>query len=225
MDIRRSLNSQSLAEDAARYIAERIRKVIAKKGSCHLSLAGGGTPKTTYELLRQQPIDWSRLHIWFGDERCLPVGDSERNDTMVRLALLNHIPLPDNHVHPIPAERGATAAAAAYTKELSDIAGLDIILLGMGEDGHTASLFPENVALELSEAAVPVFDAPKPPAERVSLSLNFIRRAEERIILLSGAGKREILSRIIGGERFPASEVGTATWFVDAAASPDCRDC
>ena len=219
MDIRLSPDPQALACAVADFIAARIAAVMAERGCCHVALAGGSTPKATYLLLRTMNIDWSRLHIWFGDERCLPVGHVERNDTMAGLALLQHVPIPAPQLHPIPAELGPQAAARIYSSQLGTIERLDIVLLGLGEDGHAASLFPGNAALGLDAAAVPVFDAPKLPLQRVSLSLNTIRQAGERIVLAAGRGKREPLARIVAGEPLPAAMIGEAIWFVDKATA------
>ena len=219
MDIRRSPDPQALAHAVASFIAAHIAAVMTERGSCHLALAGGGTPQATYLLLRDMTVDWSRLHIWFGDERCLPVGHADRNDTMVKLALLDHVPLPAGQFHPIPAELGPEAAAHSYSEQLGTIERLDIVLLGFGEDGHTASLFPGNAALELDAAAVPVFKAPKPPPHRISLSLNTIRQAGERIVLAAGSAKRGSLARILAGEPLPAAMIGEAIWFVDEATT------
>lgn len=219
MDIRLSPDPQALARAVADFIAARIAAVMAERGCCHVALAGGSTPKAAYYMLRDMNIDWSRLHIWFGDERCLPLGHSERNDTMARLALLDYVPLPTEQLHPIPAELGPEVAAGLYSEQLGKIERLDIVLLGLGEDGHTASLFPGNAALELESAAVPVFKAPKPPPQRVSLSLNTIRQAGERFVLAAGSGKCEPLARILAGEPLPAAMIGEAIWFVDEAAT------
>lgn len=219
MDIRRSPDPQALACAVAGFVAARIAAVTAERGSCHLALAGGGTPKAAYILMRDMDIDWSRLHIWFGDERCLPPGHADRNDTMAKLALLDHVPLPAAQLHSIPAELGPGAAAQLYSKQIEAIERLDIILLGLGEDGHTASLFPGNAALQLDAAAVPVFNAPKAPSERVSLSLNTIRQAGERLVMAAGSGKREPLSRVLAGEPLPAAMIGEAIWFIDQAAA------
>lgn len=218
MDIRRSPDSQVLAANAAAYIAERINDSVAASGFCRLALAGGKTPEATYVRLREMKINWQQVEVWFGDERCLPVGDPERNDTMARQALLDHVPIPKDQIHPIPAELGALEAAGIYSKLLNHKPPLDLILLGLGEDGHTASIFPGQEIIEASSAAVAIFDAPKPPPERVSLSLTYIRDAGERIILAAGSGKQDALRRIQTGERLPAAIVGKAIWFVDEAA-------
>jgi len=219
MDIRRSPDPQQLAHDLCVYLAGRIAAVIALRGHCHLALAGGATPKAAYALLRHMQIDWSGLHIWFSDERCLPAGDAERNDSMAGAALLAHVPIPAGQIHSIAAGQGAVIAARAYSDLLQGIGRLDIVLLGLGEDGHTASLFPGNAALSLNAPAVPVFNAPKPPPERVSLSLHTIRQAGERLVLAAGPGKLEPLARILAGEALPAALIGDAVWFIDAAAA------
>ncbi|HKI60130.1 MAG TPA: 6-phosphogluconolactonase [Mariprofundaceae bacterium] len=218
MDIRRSPDPQALAIDAAVYIAGRISDSIAESGSCHLALAGGRTPEATYKCLRDMTIDWQRLHIWFGDERCLPSGDEERNDTMARTALLDHVPIPKEQIHTIAAELGATAAASAYCEDLRLAPPLDLILLGLGEDGHTASIFPGHGPFPAGVEAVAIFDAPKPPPERVSLSPAYIRQASERIVLASGSSKQDALKQIQAGKPLPAAKIGEAIWLVDEAA-------
>jgi len=207
-----------MAAHAAAYLGERIAAAIDAHGQCHLALAGGKTPELTYRAMRELPIDWTKLHIWFGDERCLPAGHVDRNDAMARQALLKHVPIPRAQIHSMCAEYGPADAAANYSELLSAITRLDIILLGLGEDGHAASLFPGNAALALHAPAVPVFNAPKPPRERVSLSIDTIRAAGERIVLVAGVGKQDALARILAAEALPAAMVGTATWFVDDAA-------
>ena len=224
MDIRKAPDPQALARQAAAYIAERIATVLTQRESCHLALAGGNTPRATYALLREMDLPWSRLHFWFGDERCLPAGDAQRNDTMVKEALLAGSPPPPAQLHGISAELGPEVAAQQYTQALSRIERLDIVLLGLGEDGHTASLFPDNPALAMQSRAVPVHHAPKPPSQRVSLSMKSIRDAGERIVIAAGEDKREALTRILAGEKLPAATIGAATWFLDEAAIADLCD-
>ncbi len=219
MNMRRFPDPQALACAAAGFIAGRIAAVMAERNRCHLALAGGGTPRAAYLLLRDMAVDWSRLHIWFGDERCLPVGHAGRNDAMANRTLLQRAQLPAAQLHSIPAELGPIAAARLYSGQLSAIERLDIVLLGIGEDGHAASLFPGNAAMEIDAPAVPVCDAPKPPSQRVSLSLKTIRQAGERIVLVAGGGKSEPVARILAGESLPAAMIGEAIWFVDKAAT------
>lgn len=212
------LDDLSLA--VAQRIAESAAQAIAARGVFHLVLAGGETPRRCYEKLRRLAIDWAHVQVYLGDERCLPKGDTKRNDTMVRNTLLEHIDIPQTNVHPIPSELGAHDAAASYAAMLEHVAALDMVLLGMGEDGHTASLFPDNPATESAAAAVPVFNAPKPPAERVSLGMNTLNAARQKIFLVAGTEKRNALEQISRGALLPAARVTAAEWHLDRAALP-----
>jgi 6-phosphogluconolactonase len=209
-----------LSAAVAQRIAELAAQAIAARGVCHVALAGGETPRRCYQKLRELAIDWKHVHVYFGDERCLPKGDAQRNDSMVHEILLEHVAIPPANVHNIPAELGAREAAASYASLLGKVLPLDLILLGMGEDGHTASLFPCNPAIESAAAVVPVFDAPKPPAERVSLGMNTLNAARHKIFLVAGAGKRAALERILHGDSLPAARVVAAEWHLDRAAIP-----
>lgn len=211
------VDAEALAAAVAQRIAQLIEQTLATQVACRIALAGGETPRRCYTLLREMPLPWSQLHFYFGDERCLPLGDAQRNDTMAR-ASLPPAALTAN-IHAIPAERGAQAAAADYAALLDDVR-LDIVLLGMGEDGHTASLFPGNPALQLNAPVVPVFDAPKPPPERVSLSCVTLNAARHKLFLVAGSGKREALRRIAHGELLPAAQIKEAEWYLDHAAVP-----
>ncbi len=186
-----------------------------------VALAGGETPRRCYERLREMSVDWKRVQVYFGDERCLPRGDAQRNDRMAHEALLGHVDIPPDNVHAIPAEHGARdrrrgICGAAGTPVLP----LDLVLLGLGEDGHIASLFFGNPAAELNELVVPVFDAPKPPPERVSLGLGALNSARAKMFLISGKAKQEALEKIMRGIELPAARVAGAEWHVDRAALP-----
>lgn len=211
---------KKLSAAVAQRIAELAAQAIAARGVFHLVLAGGETPRHCYEELRDLAIDWSHVQVYIGDERCLPSGDAKRNDTMVLDALLKHVAIPQANIHLIPSELGAREAASSYTALLNQIAPLDLVLLGMGEDGHTASLFPDNPATESMATVVPVFNAPKPPAERVSLGINTLNAARQRIFLVAGAGKREALEQISLNKLLPAARVVAAEWHLDRAALP-----
>lgn len=213
-----SLNE--LSAEVALRIAGLAAQAIAGHGVFRIALAGGETPRRCYERLRHLAVDWAHVQVYFGDERCLPHGDAGRNDSMAHDALLDHVPIPPGNVHAIPAELGARSAAAAYAAVLGNDGPLDLVLLGMGEDGHTASLFPGNPALESTASVVPVFDAPKPPPERVSLGVNALNAARERIFLVAGAGKRDALERLTHGA-LPVSRIAAAEWHLDRAAWPD----
>lgn len=213
-------NAAALAGGVAQRVVELAAQAISMRGEFRLALAGGETPRRCYEQLRYLPIDWSHVQIFFGDERCLPAGHEQRNDTMAFSALLDHVAIPPKHIHTIAAERGADDAARLYAGLLNRYAPLDLVLLGMGEDGHTASLFPGKPATEQNDAVVAVFDAPKPPPQRVSLGMSTLQQARHRIFLVAGAGKRAALQAIVNGARLPAARVGLAEYHVDNAAMP-----
>ncbi len=210
----------SLATAVAQRITEIATQAIAANGVCRIALAGGETPRRCYELLRHMPIAWGHVHIYFGDERCLPVGDGQRNTTTAQHSLLQHIAIPDANVHCIPAELGAQVAASRYALELNQVMPLDLVLLGRGEAGHTASLFPGHPALQSRDSVVAVFDAPKPSPERVTLSMAVLNAARRKIFLVAGVGKHVALQRIAQGEMLPAGQVISAEWYVDQGAMP-----
>lgn len=216
--IHHDLDGMSLA--VAQRVAQSAAEAIVARGVFHLALAGGETPRRCYEKLRGFAIDWASVQIYFGDERCLPRGDARRNDTMVRDTLLQYIDIPQENIHAITAELGAREGAAKYAAELASIAQLDLVLLGMGEDGHTASLFPDNPAIDNAAAAVPVFNAPKPPAERVSLGLSTLNAARNKMFMVAGEGKRRALEKMLSGALLPAARVASAEWHLDCAALP-----
>ncbi len=213
-----------LSAAVAQRVVELATQAIAVRGVFHLALAGGETPRRCYQKLRELTIDWSRVQIYFGDERCLPVGNAQRNDSMARESLLDHVPIPPANIHSIPAELGAREAAAIYAALLDRIMPLDLVLLGMGEDGHTASLFPNNPATESASSIVAVFDAPKLPAERVSLGMSTLNTARQRIFIVAGKEKRAALKKIIEGTSLPVARVAAAEWHLDRAALPEEKD-
>ncbi len=210
---------EGLARAAADYLYARIKDCLARKQLCHVALPGGRTPSRCLELLAELPLPWDRIHWYLGDERCYPAGHVQRNDTLVREHLWSRIDAPAANLHPIPAELGPESAAATYTGVIQAIGNLDIVLLGMGEDGHTASLFPENDALEDERLVVPVYAAPKPPPERVSLGVTALQAAAERVALVAGAGKREALQLVRDGNQLPIARVGPIHWFIDEDAA------
>lgn len=201
---------------------------IAARGAFHLVLAGGTTPLALYRVLAASKAGNARWHIWFGDERCLPADDPGRNSVMVEAAWLAASRIPLENRRPIPAERGAVEAAARYAGRLARVPDFDVALLGMGEDGHTASLFPghEWGATVGSPDVLAVRDAPKPPAERVSLSAGRISRSARVWFVITGAGKREALLRWKGGATLPVSAIQgrreTVAW-IDSLAWPASR--
>jgi 6-phosphogluconolactonase len=209
------------AHAAADFIAELIKQSLQQNTVCHVALPGGNTPAKCFHYLAQKNINWKHIHWYLGDERCLPVGHAERNDVMIRQHLWTTIKASDKTIHTIPAELGATEAAAKYAAIINNIT-LDIAFLGMGEDGHTASLFPGNIALNDSHSVVPVFNAPKPPADRVSLGITTLQRAHHRIVLTTGAGKKQAIVQIKNQAGLPVNSIGNIDWFIDAAAAGTC---
>jgi 6-phosphogluconolactonase len=205
---------------ACRRILSAAGRAISERGSFLIVLAGGRTPLETYRRLRAAGTDWSRWQVYFGDERCVPGDDAERNSRQARDAWLDHVPIPGDHVHVIPTELGSERAAAAYAELLRDVGEFDLVLLGLGEDGHTASLFPHH-AWDIAGADVlAVLDAPKPPAQRVSLSAARLGRSREVLFLVNGESKREAVARWRAGEDLPAAAIRPAAGvdvLVDAA--------
>jgi 6-phosphogluconolactonase len=214
-------DAEAVARAAAADIADTIGRVLVDNEYCHIALPGGGTPARCLELLSAMRLPWSRLHWYLGDERCYPPGHAERNDTMIRDRLWSRIDGPENNNHPIAAELGAVPGAEAYAALISSIGHLDLVVLGMGEDGHTASLFPGNAALQDTRAAVPVYDSPKPPPERVSLGLETLRSAGRCIVIATGSGKQDALQRVNRGEALPVLMAQPDRWLVDTLAAAE----
>lgn len=216
-------------EDVARavtdYLFQQIENCVSRKGRCNVVLPGGTTPARCLELLAEKPLTWHKIHWYPGDERCYPVGHAERNDTMITEKLFSQkAHASDNtcvqNLHVIPAELGPEKGAEKYADAINSITCLDIVVLGMGEDGHTASLFPGNIALEDQRSVVPVYQAPKPPAERISIGLNKLQNAGECIVIATGSNKREALTKLNAGALLPVARVKPDTWFLDQDADP-----
>lgn len=198
-----------LEQAAIAAVLQASQQAIMQHGAFHIVLAGGTTPRRLYEALQDCSTDWNAWHVYFGDERCLAPGDAERNSHMAALALLDHVPIPRTQIHPMPAELGAEAAARLYTQKLQEIKVFDLVLLGLGEDGHTASLFPEHEwgTTPDSPAAIAVHDAPKPPPERVSLSAHRLGLARQVIFLVTGKAKRQAVRRWQDKADIPAAAI------------------
>jgi 6-phosphogluconolactonase len=200
-----------VASAAADAVAESL-----KSGARTFVLAGGSTPRRCYELITGMELPWGRVTVLFGDERCVPPDDPESNYRMAKEALLDRVA--PFSVHRMPAELGAEEAASAYDRLLAGLVPLDLVLLGMGQDGHTASLFPGRRELEAQGWAVAVHDAPKPPPDRVSLTLGSLRSARRVLVLAAGADKAEALEKAKRGE-VPSGLIPQAEWLVDRAAA------
>ena len=200
-----SFNSQEVLNHAAiSRILQAANEAIAKHGSFSIVLAGGSTPKSIYAMLAQQPANWAQWHVFINDDRCLPVEDDERNSKMVNDVWLRHVSIPKNQFYAIPSELGPIDGASAYAKTLEGVGTFDLVLFGLGEDGHTASLFPGH-AVDNSADVVPVFNSPKPPLERVTMSQNRLNNTHEAIFLVTGAGKQDAVNAWRNGEAIPAA--------------------
>jgi 6-phosphogluconolactonase len=233
----------ALARAAAERIIDCSRRAIEARGRFLLVLAGGSTPEKAYELLAQPDqaarIDWSKTFAFFGDERVVPHDDPRSNFHMASRALLSHVPIPRLNVFPIPTDRGSPAeCASAYSHTLEDFFGskpgqtlprFDLILLGMGDDGHTASLFPGKPALHEQKAWV-VSSPPgvlPPPVDRVTMTFPVLSAGREVMFLVTGEKKagpaKEILEGPPNPDVHPSSGVrpteGILIWFVDEAAA------
>ena len=198
-----------LCADVARRVIEIANHYIGQQDTFRVVLAGGNTPRSIYQQLRDADTDWSAWEVYFGDERCLPAGAADRNDHMAYQALLGHVPIPGAQIHVIPAELGAEEGARQYAEILAGVDGFHLVLLGMGEDGHTASLFPGHRHPQES-LAVAVQDSPKLPAQRVSMGAVMLGHSDHVWFVISGESKRQALDQWQQGDAIPASQVQPA---------------
>jgi 6-phosphogluconolactonase len=196
------------------------------RGRFNVVLAGGNTPRRLYARLAKAIADWSQWHVYFGDERCLPPGDPGRNDAMAHQAWLNYVGIPRRQIYAIPAELGPAVAAARYAETVASIELFDLVLLGVGEDGHVASLFPGLWTGVDGADVLPVHGSPKPPAERVSLSGARLARARQVFFLVTGRAKRDAVAAWRAGALIPAAAIMPSAGvdiLLDAGAWPDER--
>ncbi len=228
---------QSLADASAARLVVALVDALARREVAHVSMTGGSMGSEIVRSLAAEPardaVDWGRVHVWWGDERYLPAGDPERNDTQNDEAGLASLPLDPAHVHRVPGpDRTGSAeeSADAYARELhthgSD--AFDVMVLGVGPDGHVASLFPHHPAAgTIGTATVAVHDSPKPPPDRVSLTREALERSREVWFLVSGSEKADAVRRGVHGSPFeqtPAAHVHgreRTLWLVDEEAAAD----
>ena len=228
---------EGLAEAAARAFVERAAEAVAERGRFAVALAGGSTPKATYEVLARDnagDVDWPNVHAFFCDERTVPPDHEDSNFRMALEALLDRVPV--GSVHRMRGELPPDEAAAAYEEELKEFFGevppvLDLVMLGIGADGHTASLFPETPALEATDRLVVANPVPKLDTTRLTLTVPVLNAARSVNFLVAGEGKAEALQEILEGgadpRRYPAKLVrppGGPTWMVDRAAARCLHD-
>ena len=199
-------NAADLAAEACRKILLAAGEALCRRKRFRIALSGGTTPEPAYRLLAGAETDWAGWEIYFTDERCLPADDPGRNSVMVRRALVDHVPLPTENFHPIPAERGAREASRLYAARIEAALPFDLVLLGLGEDGHTASLFPGHHH-PASDLVHPVFAAPKPPSERVTLGSATLSLTREVLVLACGEQKRQAVMAWRRGKDLPIRHI------------------
>lgn len=200
------LETSQIAIAASQQILEAAAKAIADQGCFKLVLAGGSTPEKVYRLLSDSDTDWSSWHIYYGDERCLPKDHADRNSLMAQTSFLDKVAIPKEQIFVIPAELGAETGAACYQQVVAKALPFDMVLLGMGEDGHTASLFPGHVHND-DELAHAVYDSPKPPPERVSMSVSALSNTSALVFLITGKGKQNAVKLWRSGQDLPVARI------------------
>ena len=237
-DLRIHATLQALSDSVAAAVAGVAHDAVTQRGRCSLLLAGGSTPRTAYELLAtryRDSVPWDRLHLFWGDERFLPPDDPRSNARMAREALIDRVTCPPENVHPIPTGLPSAAAAALRYEDTlrghftGDEPVFDLVLLGLGEDAHTASIFPSSPALVETERWVMAVTAPVDPALRVTLTMQALTAAARLFVLVAGLEKaaafRHALDPASQPARYPAAALrragGRVTWSVDRAAASD----
>ena len=216
-------NAEEIAHSTVHWILLKAQEAISHHGVFKILLAGGTTPKRVYEILAEQSQQWSKWQVYIGDERCLESNDPERNSLMIKYAWLNKVNFPAENFHPINTEHGAEQSAKDYAELIKAVLPFDISLLGIGEDGHTASLFPGHEHNE-NELVHIVSDSPKPPSARVSLSKKALFQSLKLIILVSGSGKQTAVKQWQAGENLPIAQIDALNGvdvLIDNDASPN----
>ena len=209
-------DADDLAATVARELVARLAAAQAEHGTASVVLTGGGIGTAVLRAVAAagSAVDWTAVDVWWGDERWVAADDDDRNEKGAREALLDVVGVPADRVHAIPASDAGFAepedAAAAYAAELTRVGGgalprIDVLLLGVGPEGHVASIFPDSPAVGDDRAVVAVRDCPKPPPTRVSLGFATITAADEVVLLVSGEGKAEAVARALSGAETPAS--------------------
>ncbi len=229
-------DAEALSQAAAELFAAEARRAVQERGRFAVALAGGDTPQRTYELLAREPyrdqVPWQNTHVFWGDERCVPADDPRSNAGMARRALLDHVPVPPEQVHPMRCDRSPREAAVTYEALLRGFftAGcprFDLILLGLGENGHTASLFPGTSVLKEQQRWVAEVYLAEEGLHRLTLTAPAINQAARVVFLVAGSSKAHILRTVVEGDRdspgIPARLInpldGDLLWLADRAAA------
>ena len=228
-------DADGLAHAVASRFITRVIDAQSNGGVAQVVLTGGRVAAVVYRTVAESPagraVDWRRVEFWWGDERFVPAGDPERNETQAREVLLSHVDVDPARVHPMPADtgQGAEAAAEAYAEELAKAGSptFDVLMLGVGPDGHVASLFPGYPQPEVTDvAAVAVHDSPKPPPTRVSLTFPQLDNAREVWFVVSGEDKAEAVGKALNGGDVPAAHphgLDRTLWLLDEAAAQELK--
>ncbi len=225
----------SLVDRACNLTVEKINSAIAQRGQCTIALAGGGTPKPLYQALAQHNLPWEKLHIFWGDERYVPADHPDSNQKMAREAWLDHVAIPADNIHPMPTDSGDPHKDAQQHEQYlrnffqcrpDEFPSFDIILLGMGDDGHTASLFPKTQALGVRDRLITVGN--KDDSQRLTFTVPFINQARCVIFLVAGENKRPALAQIFAEQadetQYPARLIqpqGELWWLLDQQAGKE----
>lgn len=199
-------NADQVANAVCQHILNAAHLAIAEHGSFKLVLAGGTTPEKVYRLLAETSADWTNWYIYYGDERCLPANHPDRNSLMAEQVFLNKVAIPAEQIFTIPAELLPETAAKQYQEIVAAALPFDMVLLGMGEDGHTASLFPGHHHDE-DELTHAVYNSPKPPPERVSISAKALSDTRHLLFLITGANKQEAVQAWRTGANLPIATI------------------
>jgi 6-phosphogluconolactonase len=231
---------ESLSRAAAARLVRQAEQAVAARGRFGVALSGGRTPRRTYELLGQAPWKdqgpWDRTFVFWGDERCVPLNDARSNARLARELWLDRVPIPRSQVHPLECGAAPAAAAARYEALLREFFGsgpprLDLVLLGLGEDGHTASLFPGTPVLQEQQRWVAQVYVAEQEFHRVTLTAPILNQAATVVFLVAGKSKARVLREVLHGPydpgRLPAQlirpEGGELHWLVDAAAAAELK--
>ena len=222
----------ALVQRSLTLVIERIQAAIADRGMCTIALAGGSTPKPLYEAIATQELPWDKIHVFWGDERYVPADHPDSNEGMARAAWLDKVAIPADNIHSVPtAEADPADAAAKHDQELRTFFAVepgvfpafDIILLGMGDDGHTASLFPHTEALTVGDRLITVGN--KDGNSRITFTAPFINQARCIIFMVAGANKQEALAHVFAEEddssQYPSRLIqpkGELFWLLDKSA-------
>jgi 6-phosphogluconolactonase len=231
-------DTNSLSHEAAQSIVRLANEAIVTRGRFSIALSGGSTPKVLYGLLATEPylgqVNWSSVEIFWSDERCVPPDDAESNYAMANEVLLSKLPIQSRQVHRMPAEKAdRDAASQEYTSEMQRVFGtngipaFDLIQLGMGPEGHTASLFPHQQSLHEQQRLVMPVSVPKPPPLRLTFTPPLLNAARHVLFVVTGSEKAEAVQAVLEGpyqpEEYPAQFVrpttGEVTWMLDTAAA------